>query len=244
MEKEVDQEELAAKHLCAPRTFVSTVPINNFCSTQHFFPEHRVLKQKRQSEITVIVRFLALVLSIYVCLMPTCQSTCGWFVCRKMLTWSSLEANHKLGDLPCKDTVPRGGSSVIKLFLFERKFFCNPQRSDRNGGETFLDPSQWWDRRWEKTYLNIHAAKLRWMQVSILMLVGCGLQYWERWKGLCMDTFLEYWNRVQLRTLVKIKKSPYPWLGRPEQGLTFSLKSKDKLTEKDWRNWKSNNTER
>lgn len=62
--KEVDQEELAAMHLCAPRTSVSTVPINNFCSKQHFLPEHRGLNQKRHSEITVIVRFLVLVLSL------------------------------------------------------------------------------------------------------------------------------------------------------------------------------------
>jgi hypothetical protein len=60
-------------------------------------------------------------------------------------------------------------------FLIWKEVFLQPLGvRQRNGGEIFLDPLQWWDRRWEKTYVNINAAELRWMQVSIIMLVCCG----------------------------------------------------------------------
>jgi hypothetical protein len=65
------------------------------------------------------------------------------------------------------------------------------------------------------------------------MLVCCGLQYWELRKDEKACVWTLFLNIEIGFTFLKIKKSPYTRDWEPEQGLTFSLKSKDKLTDKD-----------
>ncbi len=103
----------------------STLPINNFCGTPHFFSEYTGYKQWWYSEITEIVNFLVLFLS-------RCLSTAfvSWFVCRKMLTWYLPRQIERLDTFYARCST----SSWLlrdRTTWFERKFFCSLCRSER-----------------------------------------------------------------------------------------------------------------
>jgi len=105
----------------------STLPKKNnfFCCTPHFYPKCTGWKWRRYSEITEMVSFLVLLLSV--CLSNAFFS---WFVCGKMLTsylWKEIERFDAF-------YAGRGTSSPLlcdQTTWFERKFCCSPCRSEK-----------------------------------------------------------------------------------------------------------------
>ncbi len=65
-----------------------------------------------------------------VCLLTSSHSTCAWFICRKILTWKSSEANRKIGHL-LRNTQNLRWLLCDQTVSFEREFFCGPCRSER-----------------------------------------------------------------------------------------------------------------
>jgi hypothetical protein len=98
---------------------------NFFCCTPHFYPKCTGWKWRRYSEITEMVSFLVLLLSV--CLSNAFFS---WFVCGKMLTsylWKEIERFDAF-------YAGRGTSSRLlcdQTTWFERKFCCSPCRSEK-----------------------------------------------------------------------------------------------------------------
>jgi hypothetical protein len=74
--------------------------------------------------------------SLCVCLLPSfhspSHSTCGWLVyLPKAFDLNLIGSKLKNWTSSVQDAEPRGGFYVIKLYDFERKFFCSPCRSER-----------------------------------------------------------------------------------------------------------------
>jgi hypothetical protein len=67
----------------------------------------------------------------------------GWFILSKAFDLNLIESKLKNWTPSVQDAEPRGGFYVIKLYDFERNFFCSPVgQREKRWHEFFLDPSQ------------------------------------------------------------------------------------------------------
>jgi hypothetical protein len=127
----------------------STVPINNFCSMLHFFPERTRYKQRRHSESTANVSFLVLFLSVH-CLPLTVCVFC--FPKNLQLDYSHIcQVKSEDWTQSMQDAIPHCCFYVIKVHDLKASFPAVPGgQKEKLWREFFTDPSQWWDHRPEK----------------------------------------------------------------------------------------------
>ncbi len=133
----------------------STVPINNFCSMLHFFPERTGYKQRRHSEITANVSFLVLFLSVH-CLPLTLCVFC--FPKNLQLDYSHISQDKsKDWSQSMQDAIPHCCLYVIKVHDLKENFPAVPGSQREKLWQEFFTTVGSQIRR----YLNINPLRVQ-----------------------------------------------------------------------------------